>query len=220
MRSQRSALALSSALSAIAPVASADLILPPAPPPPEPDRPKQEPARDKDELGWYVPDFARLQTGGWVGMAALGIGYAAFDDILNISVHYGFTPEAHAGSNVHTLSFEILARPFDFPIDELRVVPIYLGPGLLYVWGDSFFTRVPDRYAQIDSRYYPPISLHWTARLGTELDYVPRRGFFERHGLFYEAVLFGRYFELYLGNRETLDLVDVFSSAIGYRVAF
>jgi hypothetical protein len=189
----------------------------------EPDRLEEPPhgrdERDPDRLGWYVPDFARVQTGGFVGLVAAGLGYAAFDDILNLSMHYGFTPEEHAGTNVHAFSFEVSIRPFDVRFESFRFVPIYLGPGLLYAWGDDFFTTLPDRYEQIDSRYYPPTSLHWTARAGTELGYLPG-GFFERHGVYYEVTMLGAYFELYSENPETLDFSDMFSGAIGYRAAF
>jgi hypothetical protein len=216
----RTRIALALTLLLVTPRAAGETILPPAEPARAPDAPPRRHERDTDALGWFVPDFFRVQTGGWVGLVVVGTGYAAFDDVLNVSLHYGFTPADYAGTNVHTVSFEVLVRPFDLRVEDLRFVPVYFGPGLLYAWGDDFFTTVPDRYAQIDSRYYPPTSLHWTARFGTEIDYVPRSGFFERHGLYYEATLLGAYFELYTENRETLDLIDVFGGAIGYRAAF
>ncbi len=183
----------------------------------EPDRLE---GRDRDRLGWYVPDFARLQTGGFVGMFVVGTGYAIFDDVLNFSVHYGFTPTEHAGSNVHALSFEALVRPVDLRLGDVRIVPLYLGPGLLYVWGDEFFSRLPERYEHYDSAYYPPTSLHWTARAGIELDWLPPSGPFERHGLYYEVTMLDTFFDFYRENPETLDPLDMFGGAIGYRAAF
>jgi hypothetical protein len=174
--------------------------------------------RDPDRLGWYVPDFARVQTGGFVGMFAVGTGYAMFDDILNASMHYGFTPASHAGNDVHAFSFELLVRPLDFRIGDFRIVPIYLGPGLLYAWGDEFFSRVPARYNS--PRYYPPTSLHWTARAGVELDWLPPSGVFERHGLFYELVMLDTFFRFYRENPDTLGPLDMLAGAIGYRAAF
>jgi hypothetical protein len=174
--------------------------------------------RDPDRLGWYVPDFARVQTGGFVGMFAVGTGYAIFDDVLNVSAHYGFTPATHAGHDVHAFSFETLLRPLDFRIDDFRIVPIYLGPGLLYAWGDEYFTRLPGRYR--DRSYYPPTSLHWTARAGIELDWLPPSGVFERHGLFYELTMLDAFFDFYRENPETLDPIDVLAGAVGYRAAF
>jgi hypothetical protein len=176
--------------------------------------------RDSDRLGWLAPDFVRLQTGGFVGMVALGTGYALFDDILNLSAHYGFTPAEHAGNDVHAFSFEALVRPFDVRIEDVRVVPIYLGPGVLYAWGDEFFSKTPERFARIEKNYYEPTAWHWTVRVGAELDYVPPSGFFERHGLYYELTLLGTYLEYYRENPKTLDFEDALSSAVGYRAAF
>lgn len=184
------------------------------------EEPTARTERDPDRLGWYVPDFARLQTGGFVGMVAIGIGYAAFDDVLNLSAHYGFTPAAHAGSDVHAFSFEVLVRPLDFKVDDFRIVPIYAGPGLLYAWGDEFFTALPERYSQRDSSYYPPTSLHWTLRAGIELDYLPASGFIERHGAYYEVTLLDTYLDRYRENPDSLGLEEVFAGAVGYRAAF
>jgi hypothetical protein len=183
-----------------------------------PERSDRRDERDPDRLGWYVPDFARVHTGGFIGMFVIGTGYAIFDDVLNVSAHYGFTPASHAGNDVHTFSFDLLVRPLDFRIDDFRIVPIYLGPGLLYAWGDEFFSRVPGRY---DSpSYYPPTSLHWTARAGLELDWLPPSGVFERHGLFYEVVMLDTYFNFYRKNPDTLSPLDMLASAVGYRAAF
>lgn len=176
--------------------------------------------RDRDPFGWYVPDFVRAQTGGFVGMFAVGTGYGVLDDIINLSLHYGFTPASHAGTDVHAFSFELLLRPVDVRFEDFRLVPIYLGPGVLYAWGDEFFTRIPDRYERIDSSYYPPTSLHWTARAGVELDYLPASGIVERHGIYYEATLLGTYYDLYRDNPDTVDLDDTIAGAIGYRAAF
>ncbi|MBX3131700.1 MAG: hypothetical protein KF718_33595 [Polyangiaceae bacterium] len=184
------------------------------------DAPSRRHQRDTDELGWYVPDFVRLQTGGFVGLVAVGVGYAAFDDVLNVSAHYGFTPASLVGTTVHAASLEILIRPFDQRLGDFRVVPIYVGPGLLYTGGEGFFTRVPEQYSHIDSNYYPPSSLYWTARVGVELDYVPPAGFFERHGVYYEATLFSAYLNLYRKNPDTLAFENMFGGAVGYRGAF
>jgi hypothetical protein len=176
--------------------------------------------RDRDALGWYVPDFARLGTGGFVGMFVVGTGYAAFQDVLNFSVHYGFTPASHAGTDVHAFAFGMDVRPFDLKVDDFRIVPIYLGPGLLYGWGDEFFSRLPSRYRTYDRAYYAPTSLHPLMRAGIELDYLPGPGFFERHGIYYEATVLYVYLRRYLENREQLGLGDAVGSAIGYRAAF
>jgi len=182
------------------------------------ERDQRRTERDVDRLGWAVPDFAKLQTGGFVGLAAVGVGYAAFDDILNATLLYGYTPKWHAGVDVHSFHFALSGRPFDVRLREFRIVPIYLGAGLLFNPDPKLFVKVPARYPE--SNYYPPTALHWTAHIGLEADYVPSRGVLERHGLYFEAVALDTYVFSYFENRQTVAFTDMFGSAIGYRAAF
>lgn len=176
--------------------------------------------RDRDRFGWYVPDFAKLQSAGYLGSVGIGAGYAMLEDVLNVSLLYGFTPEQRAGENVHALRLNLDVRPLDLRFESFRLVPIYAGAGLLYAFGSEYFTRIPKRYRQLETNYYPPTALHWSANLGLELDYVPARGKIERHGLYYEVVTVDSYIMSYLENPEALHLVDAFASSIGYRCAF
>jgi hypothetical protein len=182
--------------------------------------PRRGKERDRDPHGWLVPDFGKLQTGGFVGMVTVGFGYAVFDDVLNAGAHYGYTPERHAGLDVHTMHFTLDVRPFELRLGDVRWVPGYLGVGLLHVWGDRYFSDLPDRYATVDGAYYPPTALHWTAHLGTELDWLPRFGFFERHGFYYELATIDTFAFAYVENRETVGLTDALSSTFGYRAAW
>lgn len=176
--------------------------------------------RDRDALGWYVPDYARLQTGGYLGTVGVGFGYAAFDDRLNVSLLYGFTPAERAGHPVHEAKLSLDYRPFELGNARWRLVPLTVGAGLLYAFGGEYFTRVPARYRRIDTRYYPPTALHWMLQLGLELDYAPASGPFERHGLYYEVVTLDSYAFSLFENPSRVRVIDVLASTIGYRVAF
>jgi hypothetical protein len=176
--------------------------------------------RDRDRHGWYVPDFAKLQVGGYLGTLGAGFGYAAFDDVLNVSAYYGFTPSHGNSDAVHAAKLDVDVRPFELSTPDVRWVPIYLGAGILYGIGGEFFTRLPARFSRIDKNYYPPTALHWLVEAGLELDYVPRRGPFERHGLYFELVALDSYVFSYVDNPDQVRLVDVVSSSVGYRAAF
>jgi hypothetical protein len=183
-------------------------------------RPGRGRERDTDPHGWYLPDFAKLQTGGFVGLLTVGTGYGIFDDVINLAVHYGYTPSARAGHDVHVVHLTLDIRPIDLRFGDVRWLPAYLGGGLLHVWGDQYFSDVPDRYATIDGSYYPPTALHWTAHLGTEIDWLPSAGFFERHGFYYELTTIDTFAFAYFENRETVRLTEALSSTFGYRAAW
>lgn len=182
------------------------------PPEPEPEKP-----RDTDRLGWYVPDFAKVQTGGLRGRYTAGIGYAAFNDVLNVGLLYGYSPNEVDEDGVSTLSFEIAGRPIEIRADSLRIVPLEVGVGLLYAIGDEFELTYPDRYS---SGYYPPTAVHALGYLGLEVDWVPEGGFFERIGLYYQVSTIYTYLRDVLENTETASVSDSFASTIGYRAAF
>jgi hypothetical protein len=178
--------------------------------------------RDTDRFGWAVPDFAKLQSGGFAGLAALGGGYAAFNDILNVQLLYGFSPSAHSGVTVHSLHFAISGRPVDVQFGQFRLVPIYIGVGLLYTLNaGGYFVRVPKRYRYYDDRYYYPTALHWTADVGLEFDWVQKPGnFFERHGIYAELTALDSYIIAYFENPVIVAFSEAFSSGFGYRAAF
>lgn len=184
------------------------------------DVPARYAERDRDPGGWYLPDYGRLQTGGFTGLVALGLGYAAFDDILNVTLLYGFTPEVHAGHDVHSLELALDGRPFDIRVEAVRFVPVYVGVDLLYAFGDSYFVRVAERYRRIDETYYPPTALHWGVHLGAEVDWIPPAGFVERHGLYYEAGTVDTFLFAYAENPDRLTVWDALASTIGYRAAW
>ena len=177
--------------------------------------------RDTDPMGWYVPDFAKLQTGGYSGLVTVGIGYSVFSDRLNFTLDYGFAPKSVAGRSVHSVSTTLSYRPFDFRVGSVRFVPIYGGGNLLFTAGDGYFLRTPERYHQYDKRYYPPTGVHWMAHLGTEIDFLPSEGsFIERHGFYAELRTLDSYLISYIENPKTIYFREVVASAVGYRAAF
>jgi hypothetical protein len=177
--------------------------------------------RDNDPLGWYVPDFAKLQTGGYSGLLTLGVGYAAFDDVFNWTLYYGYVPKFHAGRTVHSVSTTLSVRPFELGLGDVRLVPVYVGAGLLFGFGEGYFLEVPERYDPYSSSYYRPTGVHWMAHIGLELDWLPDpNDFFERHGLYAELRTLDTYFFSYTENRGELGPEDALATALGYRAAW
>src|SRR5688572_1232580 len=93
---------------------------------------------DPDALGAFFPDFARLSSGGYAGLVTAGLGYAAWDDRLNVGLSYGYVPASIAGVAVHSLSSAISLRPFELRQDAFRWVPFYAGVGVLSTFGQRY----------------------------------------------------------------------------------
>jgi hypothetical protein len=176
--------------------------------------------RDTDRQGWVVPDFAKLQTAGYAGFIAVGLGYAAYDDFMNLGVAYGFTPELMAGAEVHTVGVALSLRPFELDLwNRARLIPVYAGGGLLFVLGDKYSLELPDRFP--DRSYYHPTAVHWTLHAGAEVDALPEQGgVFERHGLYAEVVTLDTFFLSLVDNPDEVELDEVLSLALGYRASW
>jgi hypothetical protein len=175
--------------------------------------------RDSDPLGALVPDFIRLQVGGYTGLISIGVGYAALDDVVNYTIEYGFTPASVAGRSVHTVGTHLTLRPVDVRFGDTRWVPAYGGAGLLFTFGDGYFVNVPERYR--DRTYYPPTGVHWFAITGSEVSRLPAdTSFFERHGLYWEARVLDTFLFSLIENPRTIAPIEAAASALGYRAAF
>ena len=170
-------------------------------------------------LGWAAPDFVRLQVGGWIGAMNIAPGYAFLDDVVHLSAGFGYTPGRLSGKDVFNVDATLVIRPFRVDLGRRgwSLVPVELGAGVMYVFGDQYHVTFPDKYP---SGYYPPTALHWMAHVGVELAWEPRHGVFTRHAIFYRATALDTFATSYLENPDRLDLVDVLSGAIGYRVEF
>ena len=172
--------------------------------------------RDSDQNGWYLPDFFKLQTGGYAGTLAVGVGYSALDDVLNLALLYGYVPPVD-GRSVQSLHLTASLRPFELGRGHLRLIPIYAGVGGLHTWAEGYFIELPPQYP---AGYYPATGIYLTMHAGAEFGWLPSAGTLERHSLYFELttvnVLLWRYFE----NPGLVNVDDVVSIGFGYRGAF
>ena len=101
-----------------------------------------------DRLGWYVPDYAKLQTGGYLGVVTVGAGYTAFD-LLDLDLYYGFVPAAVGGVDVHTPAARVGLHVKGVCLTPtLRWKYLHGGVGMLFGFGDGFFLSPPPRPAR------------------------------------------------------------------------
>jgi hypothetical protein len=180
----------------------------------EEERPSR---RRKDRLGWYTPDFVRLQTGGYHGRIGVGVGYAALGEHLEVAGLYGYTPPAE-GVTVHSAALTVSGKLNVWVAEGLRITPFYAGVGILYTYGPNFFSQLPERYPP---GYYPPTAYHPTAHVGVAADWhAADHPAIQSHGLYAELVTTYTLLKPYVNNHVPLDVTDVIALALGYRAAF
>lgn len=175
---------------------------------------------NEDRFGPWTPDYAKVQSGGYVGALTLGVGYLFFDQRLDLATLYGFVPGALGGTTHHILALAARGRvPGLCLTRELNWVYVYGGAGVLFTFGDGFFVRVPERYH--DPRYYRATASRWTFTLGSELALRQRtKGGAIAHALYWEVSALDVYIAIWLRNPGSVSFVSMFSSSVGYRLQF
>lgn len=177
--------------------------------------------RDRDCLGWAVPDYAQLQSGGYVGLVAVGVGYALFDDWLHVGSSYGVSPAFHSGRTVHALHGVFSLRPTSILLAPHYALVPYAGAGFLVTFGEHYFWEQPARYDRYEKPYYPATAHYWTAHLGCELAWQQAaNAVVESHGIFWELRTIDRFLFEWLSNTEVIEPWEALSSGLGYRLAF
>lgn len=178
------------------------------------------PAPERDRLGWAVPDYARMQTGGFLGLVNVAVGYSAFRDVLNFQLEYGFVPPLAKESSVHFGAGLLLVRPLRLVFaarERFWFYPIYAGGGVMVASARGLFIRQPSVYPK---GYYPPNGFHILALLGCELAFRPNAGqFVTRHALTVEFITLDQYLDAISQNR-SMSPFGAFSTAVGYKLGF
>lgn len=163
-------------------------------------------------LASLTPDHARVQTGGFVGMVTVGLGYAMANEHLTVDGTYGWVPPRHGAPSAHLGTLTLGARPKALRLST-RVfwVPCYAGLGV-FVGHNA-----KERPAAVEDS---PLVWWGLFALGTELAlHQPDGAPIIRHALFVEEVTLGPYLYSVVTNGGA-GLQSSFSTALGYRASF
>lgn len=167
---------------------------------------------DYEDHRRYGAVYARLQTGGFTGLATVGIGYSAFDDLLNVGASYGWVPPMDGAPTAHLGAFTAALRPLRFSLSQRVVLyPLYTGGGLL------IGRNMRDRRDVVEDQP----NVRWGLLfIGAELALRERaRSTIVRHSLFVEEVTVGPYLAAVVNN-SGMHVETAFSTALGYRATF
>lgn len=178
----------------------------------EADRSEAVPAH----RAWYVPDHAAAQLAGNTGFVSAGAGYAVARERLLADVLFGWVPESVGGLDIFSLTAKLGWAPWRLERGEWALRPLVAGAQLTYTFGGQYFLVQPDRYPE---HYYPrPTALQLGFTIGGALA-TPLQLLERRVGVFAELVALDHLLRLWYLNPRTMAATDVFSLAMGVRVA-
>jgi hypothetical protein len=164
-----------------------------------------------------VPDHAKLQFAGAIGLVSAGAGYAFAGRRLELDAFVGWVPESLADTDIVVLTAKLTWLPWSAPVlRSWRLRPLTLGVAVSYAPGDRFFIRNPDRYP---SGYYPlPTALRASVQAGGT--FGRSTGPFSEVALYWELVAVDVPLAYWVQNPGVLRARDVISLALGVRAAF
>lgn len=169
------------------------------------------------EKAWYIPDYAKIQFSGNLGLLSAGLGYEVFSNILYSELLYGFVPKSVSNAeNIHLISIKNTFPIFTKAIGGFTLSPI-AGFTASLETGNNSFLVLPDKYPK---GYYVPSAIHFTLFVGTQVHKE-----FKNHKIFKGADFYLEFgtIETYLFfalKSKEVTFNDVFSPAIGINFYF
>ena len=172
---------------------------------------------------WYRPTHLALQTGGGLGMVAIGAGYEYAKGRIDTDILVGYVPKRYAGSTLSLASLKFLYSPFRLPVGEkFRVVPLTVGAYFSYTHG----TLNDELKGQYSSDYYWfSTDTRYGPLLGSRVTFlapaVAATGQSRKVSLYYELGSNDLYLASYLNNRNGgLGLGQLLTLALGVKADF
>lgn len=169
---------------------------------------------------WYVPDYAKAQFAGDIGLYSVGAGYSYVDGIFQSELFAGHAPPFGSEENIVSATFKQAVVPYEFDLGQrYDFAPLMLGFFANYSFGSDLYLVTPDRF---DDGYY---------ERQTALRYGPFVGGRARADFALGDVVrdVGVYWELnandlaisnYVNNTEYFSFYDILSLGFGARVSF
>lgn len=116
-----------------------------------------------------VPDYARVQYGGSLGLVSIGAGKSFLEGKIEPDLDYGYAPGWASGVAIHILSqtTTLSLLPLDLG-GAGRLYPVMAGYSTLLGLGDRYFL-ISEKYAD----YYWPSALHFRFFTGMKFTSKP-----------------------------------------------
>ncbi len=118
---------------------------------------------------WYVPDWAKVQYGGYLGFVSVGVGYRSLLEYANIDLFYGYTPKGlpNVYSTIHTAAVKITIPIKTFQLSSDYELALSVGTNFTLNFGENILRlNQPDYYPD---DYYREQFFHGIPFVGTRL---------------------------------------------------
>ncbi|SNC76829.1 hypothetical protein SAMN06265337_3583 [Hymenobacter gelipurpurascens] len=169
---------------------------------------------------WYRPRHLVLQTGGGVGMVAVGAGYGFWKDRSELDILVGYVPEKYAGSHLTIFTAKYMYSPWVVPLGEKwQLRPLTVGAYASYTHG----VINDGTSGQYEKGYY------WFSRdtrvgplLGSRVSFRRQTpsGQSRNASLYYELGSNDLYILSYALNRKGLSPTDILTLSLGLKFDF
>lgn len=165
-------------------------------------------------------DYMVLQSGGYLGFIAVGVGKDFGRHKINMLI--GYVPEDVGGVEVWQFDFKYdwhpsQAIPFGDPQENIRLDPFYIGISVIYGAHNDLFLDEPEQYP---TGYYPPTALRFSLNIGASLQYGRHTFFLEYSALDVGLIAYRKHPEFFIDNYDYLGLEGIGSLAIGVKFEF
>lgn len=165
----------------------------------------------------YVPDYAKVQFAGNIGLLSVGFGYQFLNNYLYSELLYGYVPASVSKAEViHTITikntFPILNKEFK----TITLSPI-TGFTASFETGNNSFLKLPDKYP---SGYYGTNAFHFTLLIGAKAHKaLIKNSTIKGVDLYFELGSVDTYLWYAILEKE-VKINQIFSSAIGINLYF
>jgi hypothetical protein len=168
---------------------------------------------------WFHPRHLLLQTGGGIGMVAVGAGYSYWHQRLSTDVLVGYVPKRHAGTELTIVTLKASYSPVRLPLAAAwQLTPLTVGAYGSYTHGLQN-PGEPNQYP--DDYYWFSRTLRYGPLLGSSLAYTawPTSPDHSRSlAFYYEVGTNDLYLHSYLTNRHSLRPTQLLTLAIGLKM--
>lgn len=175
------------------------------------------PAPAVAERRGLVPDHAKVQVAGRLGVVAPGVGYALAGGRVESDVLIGWVPASMAGVDLVMLTGKVSWFPWRVGLGGAWTLrPVSAAAAVTWTIGDGFWVLPPDRYPR--GYYELPSGLRGTLALGSAVARSTRRD--REVGVYGEVVAGDVPLAYWITNGRAVRASDVLSLAFGVRVEF